>query len=176
MDETMTGWTRISPSDLKNPVDLFGKDWMALAVGKEGDMNALTISWGETGKLWELPVCTVFVSTDRYTHSFMERFDHFTVTAFPPDKKRALAYIGSHSGRDGDKLKAAGLTPLFTELGNPVFREGCLAIECRILYKTPFEPHKMSAEVVSFYNRRGMGIHTMYIGQILNIWTRTPAC
>lgn len=117
---------------------------MVLAVGKKDDMNAMTVSWGEMGELWGLPVITVFVSTSRYTHSFMERNNYFTVTAFPERMRSALLYIGTHSGKDDDKLKAAGLTPEYTELGNPIFKEANLAIECRIIYSTPFIPEKMT--------------------------------
>lgn len=38
------GWRRIAPEDVENAVRLFDKDWMALAVGSKGDMNAMTIS------------------------------------------------------------------------------------------------------------------------------------
>lgn len=64
-------------------------DWMDLAVGNKDDMNAMTISWGEIGELWERPVVTVYVSSRRYTHSFMERNEYFTVTAFPRSHRPA---------------------------------------------------------------------------------------
>lgn len=161
-------WKAISPTDVKNAVGLFDKDWMALAVGKEGDMNAMTISWGGMGELWNRPVVTVYVSSSRYTHSFMERNKYFTVTAFPPNMRSALQYIGTHSGRDGDKLKPAGLTPEYTELGNPIFKEANLAIECRIIYSKPFDMDSIDKDVARIYDN-GMGIHTMYIGEIVNV-------
>ncbi len=164
-------WHEISPLEIKNAIDLFDNDWMALAVGKEGDMNAMTISWGEIGQLWGKPVLTVFVSSSRFTHEFMERNGYFTVTAFPEKKRSALQYIGTHSGRDGDKLTAAGLTPEFTVLGNPVFKEANLAVECRIIYKAPFIKEDIAPDVAKIYDR-GMGVHTMYIGEIINVWSR----
>lgn len=36
----------IESTDVKNAVELFDKDWMVLAAGKEGDFNAMAISWG----------------------------------------------------------------------------------------------------------------------------------
>lgn len=165
------GWRRIAPEDVENAVRLFDKDWMALAVGSKGDMNAMTISWGGMGELWGRPVVTVYVSSSRYTYSFMERNDYFTVTAFPETMRNALIYIGRHSGRDGDKLAPAGLTAEYTALGNPVFKEARLAIECRIIYKAPFDAEKMDKDVRHVYDK-GMGIHTMYIGEIVNVWTK----
>jgi len=170
-DMHKNGWQKVAPSEVKNAVELFNKDWMALAVGREGDMNAMTISWGEMGELWGKPVVTVFVSSSRYTHSFMERNRFFTVTAFPEAKRTALRYIGTHSGRDGDKLKEAGLTPEFTESGNPIFKEANLAIECRIIYKAPFVKEDIAPDVAKIYDN-GMGIHTMYIGEIVNVWKK----
>ena len=164
-------WHVIKPTELKNPVELFDKDWMALAVGNKDDMNAMTIGWGEIGELWERPVVTVYVSSSRYTHSFMERNEYFTVTSFPRNHRPALQYIGTHSGRDGDKLKAAGLTPEFTTLGNPIFKEANLAIECRIIYSAPFDPERMDSSVRQIYDK-GSGIHTMYIGEIVNVWKK----
>lgn len=165
-------WKEIEPTELKNSVQLFDKDWMALAVGKKDDMNAMTISWGGIGELWGKPVVTVYVSTDRYTHSFMERNDYFTVTGFPEEKRSALQVIGTRSGRDGDKLKEAGLTPEYTELGNPIFAEANLAIECRIIYSAPFDISRMKGGLEDFYPEHGMGVHTMYIGEILHVWEK----
>jgi len=164
-------WQEISPLEIKNAIELFDKDWMALAVGKAGDMNAMTISWGEIGELWSKPVLTVFVSSSRYTHEFMERNGYFTVTAFPESLRSSLQYIGTHSGRDGDKLKAAGLTTEFTKLGNPIFKEANLAIECRIIYKAPFVKEDIATDVAEIYDN-GMGVHTMYIGEIINVWKK----
>lgn len=165
-------WRAITPFDIKNPVTLFSKDWMALAVGKEGDMNAMTIAWGTLGELWRKHVVIVYVSSSRHTHSFMERNKYFTLTAFPDDKRQALQYIGTHSGRDEkDKVANAGLTTEFTELGNPIFKEANLAIECKIIYNAPFEPHAIDPETYKFYDN-GVGIHSMYVGEIINVWKK----
>lgn len=166
-----SNWHGISPLEIKNAIELFDNDWMALAVGKEGDMNAMTISWGEISELWNKPVLTVYVSSSRYTHEFMERNGYFTVTAFPENRRSSLQYIGTHSGCDGDKLKEAGLTTEFTELGNPIFKEANLAIECRIIYKAPFVKEDIAEDVAEIYDN-GMGVHTMYIGEIINVWKK----
>ncbi len=168
------GWKAITPYDIKNSITLFEKDWMALAVGQKGDMNAMTIAWGGLGELWGKPVVTVYVRSNRYTYGFMERNKYFTVTAFPEDKRPALQYIGTHSGRDDkDKLQKAGLTPSFTELGNPIFEEANLAIECRIIYKAPFNLSTIVDEDTrNDYADDKKGVHTMYIGEIVNVWKK----
>ena len=165
-------WRAISPKEwADNPVVKVGDEWMALAAGHQGDMNAMTIGWGTWGVLWGRPVVTVYVSSSRHTHSFMERNDYFTVTGFPEQYRQALSYIGSHSGRDGDKLSEAGLTPEFTELGNPIFREANLAVECRLLYKEVMDVEQVPDRIREMYDR-GVGPHSMYIGEIVNVWVK----
>ena len=85
--------------------------------------------------------------------------------------KPALSYIGSHSGRDGDKLREAGLTTEFTELGNPIFEEANLAIECKLLYKEELDVQQVPDNIREMYDR-GVGPHTMYIGEIVNVWIK----
>lgn len=165
-------WKKIDPKDIRdNSVRLIAEDWLALAVGKKDDMNAMTISWGSIGNLWGKPVVTVYVSTDRYTYGFMERNDYFTVTAFPEEHRDKLRYIGSHSGRDGDKIKDAGLTVEYTDLGNPAFTDGRLTIECRKIYSEQFDSTRFNKETQAIYSK-GMGVHHFYIGEIVNVWVK----
>ena len=165
-------WRQISPKEwTDNPIVKVGDEWMALAAGNEGDFNAMTIGWGTWGVLWGRPVVTVYVSSSRHTHSFMERNEYFTVTGFPEQYRQALSYIGSHSGRDGDKLSEAGLTAEFTELGNPIFAEANLAVECRLLYKEVLDVGQVPDRIKDMY-AKGVGPHSMYIGEIVNIWVK----
>jgi len=168
-------WTRIDPLDLElRPVANFEKDWMALAMGGSRSYNAMTISWGGIGELWGKPVVTVYVSSDRASKKMMDDSDYFTVTGFPTSKacKDALVYIGSRSLRDDpDKVANAGLTVEFTELGNPIFSEGRLAIECRKLYAAPFDLGRMPQDIRERLYAE-MGVHTMYIGEIVNVWEK----
>ena len=85
-------WQEIAPTEIElNPVRMIDKDWLAVSAGTEGNMNLMTISWGTIGELWGKPVFTVFVSTSRYTHKFMEENDYFTVTHFPASMRDKLA-------------------------------------------------------------------------------------
>ncbi len=177
VDTVMTdnAWAAIKPDQItSNPYSLFAKDWMALGVGTKKNFNSMTIAWGTMGQLWNKPVVIVFVSKDRYSKGLMDSNKYFTVTGFPQTSacKEALVYIGSHSQRDEpDKTANAGLTVEFTELGNPIFSEGNLAIECRKIYSDEFESDKVPAEIMeSMYS--GMGLHTMYIGEIVNVWEK----
>ena len=172
-DKPAKDWQEIAPEEIDlNPIQMIDKDWLAVSAGKEGNMNLMTISWGTIGELWSKPVFIVYVSTSRYTYRFMEENDYFTVTHFPASMKAKLGYLGRVSGRDEDKVAGAGLTVEFTELGNPVYAEADLAIECRKLDAQPFDANLLPAAQRAWYGQSGIGIHHMYIGEIIHVWKK----
>ena len=166
-------WQEITARDIEgNPVKMFADEWFELAAGKEGDMNLMTIAWGSLGELWSKPVVTVYVSTSRYTYEYMEKNDYFTITHFPASMREKLQYLGTASGRDEDKVKGADLTVEFTNLGNPIFAEADLAIECKKIYADQFKADKMPIERRQWHEETGTGIHVMYVGEIVNVWKK----
>lgn len=175
VDPTAMKWDKVNPAELEMmPVGRFASDWMALCVGDSKDMNAMTISWGGIGQLWNKPVVTVYVSSDRYTKKMMDSSSYFTVTGFPEGKKykEALLYLGSHSRKDvPDKVEQSGLTVEYTALGNPTFSEGNLVIECRKIYESRFSEEKVPEDVKETLYA-SMGMHTMYIGEIVGVWVK----
>ena len=93
----------ISPKEIKeNPIKLFGDDWAVVAAGEKGNFNELTVSWGALGDAWwdNMPIAIIFVSATRYTQKYLEANDTFSINVFPPEYRKATAYIGSHSGRN----------------------------------------------------------------------------
>jgi len=128
---------------------LFDEQWLLLTSGDfaAGQFNPMTISWGSLG--------------------FMERFDTFTVTAFPERHRRALNVLGSKSGRDGDKLAGVGLTPVAAaRVAAPTFAEAELVLECRKLYRSAFDPrHFLDPAIAANYPQKDY--HTVYFGEIV---------
>lgn len=174
------GEKKVSPADLRwNKVNadsltmsfnkVLREDWMVLAVGDHEKSNAMTIGWGAAGRLWNKPVFIVYVSEDRYTKGLMDEDEYFTVSLLPEDKHDALVYLGSHSGaEEPDKIEKAGLSEEFTSLGNPVFSEAILYIECKKIYAEPFDLEKVPEEVRNDMYKR-IGVHTVYVGEIVNV-------
>lgn len=119
---------RIEISQLEvNPFDAIGKDTFLITAGKEGKWNTMTAGWGGLGYMWGKPAVFAFVRESRHTLSFLNENDTFSLSFFPPEKKSILAFCGSHSGRDTDKEKGAGLTPVYTD-GTVAFEEANLTI------------------------------------------------
>ena len=168
----------ISPKDIKeNPIKLFGDDWAVVAAGEKGDFNELTVSWGALGDAWwdNMPIAIIFVSATRYTQKYLEKYDTFSINVFPKEFKRVLAYIGSHSGRNEDKVAATGLNVEFTDLETPVFTQSRLIIECRKVYAHDLDKSKFSESLMGNYAQKkfqGVVPHTVYFVEILNCWIK----
>jgi len=143
---------------------------MALVTaGSMGDYNTMTIGWGGLGTIWGKPVCTVYVRPSRYTMEFMDREEYFTVSIFEGFKKE-LGYLGSHSGRDGDKVAAVGFEPV--EVSNGVtFKQAKRTLVCRKLYKQLMDKSLIpEADVKSYYSGEDSeNVHYMYIGEVVEI-------
>jgi len=140
---------------------------LLLAAGNSEKSNAMTIGWGGIGRLWQKNVVTVYVAEGRYTHQFMEESPYFTVMEFKDPK--IGEYMGSHSGRDGDKAEALGLHVMYTENGAPYYDEADVVIECRLMYKAPFSPDGFTDDVPrEFYKDFPAGYHSMYIGEVVS--------
>ena len=149
---------------------LFNDCWALVTAGGIDNYNTMTIAWGSMGTIWGpphkgKPILTVYVSPARYTHSFLEKNDYFTVSFFPENYRQDLSILGSKSGRDGDKVAAAGLTP--RKMGGGVtFEEAELTFLCRKLYQGPFEREGL-ADVIGQGIYKNWRPHWMFVGEIL---------
>ena len=144
-----------------------------LAAGDREKSNAMTIGWGGIGTLWGRTALTVYVAKKRYTKEFMDRSEYFTVMAFDVAHSNVLNYMGRQSGRDGDKAKALGLHTAYTENGTPYYTEAEMGIECRIMYAAPFDPQYFKSDAPkNMYRNFPAGVHTMYIGEVVNAWRK----
>ena len=147
--------------------EAFNNDWALVTAGTREHYNTMTISWGGLGTLWGKPVATVYVKPVRYTHEFLESNDYFTVSFYPEAYKKALGLLGTKSGRDGDKVAEAGLTPVFLD-GAVTFKQAKVTLVCKKIYRQDMDTAAMPPEVVdSFYTQEAP--HTMYIAQVLQI-------
>ena len=159
----------------ENPFDWFKGQGLLLAVGTPEHNNAMTIGWGSLGNVWSKigpATVTVYVAEGRYTYEFMEKYDYFTVMAFDKEDARILGYMGTHSGRDGDKAAHLGLHTLYTEHGAPYYAEATIVLECKTIYKAPFLKEGMCEEVQKFYENFNAGVHHMYIGNVVKALKR----
>ena len=156
-----------------NPMTLIAHDWMLVTAGDaQNGYNTMTASWGHLGSIWGhsggRPTSVIFVRPQRYTKKFVDREDLYSLCFFPAEYKKALGYLGTHSGRDGDKVAAAGLTPVFGD-GYTYFAEANLVLVCRKLYQAPvLEEGFLDKEVMEeYYPQRDF--HDLYVGEIVQV-------
>lgn len=159
-----------------NPFTLFGEDCMALAAGtKETGYNAMTVAWGHLGSVWErenhqnrLSTAICYVRPSRYTKTFLDREEYFTLSHFAPEQKKALGYLGSHSGRNEDKIEKSGLTPVFAD-GTIYFAEADMVFICRRLYQSTLLKRGFSDKELIDFNYPERDFHEMYVGEIFKV-------
>ena len=156
----------IEPSALdKNVFQLVGEDWMLVTAGGPDKLNTMTASWGGLGVIWGEPAATVYLRPQRYTKEFVDAHDTFTLSFFDEGWRKQLAYLGSVSGRDEDKVAKTGLTPAFDQAG-PYFEEASLVFVCRKAYVQAFEEPCFvdRSQLDRWYPERDL--HTMYVGLV----------
>ncbi len=148
-----------------NPFKLIGTDWMLITAGTPETFNTMTASWGGLGVLWERKVCFIFIRPNRYTYEFVERSSFFTLSFFEERHRKALQFCGTHSGRDTDKMKGAGLTPVKEE-EFVYFSEARLVLACRKLYYQDISPERfLDPSIEGMYPKKDY--HRMYVGEIV---------
>ena len=130
----------------------------------------MTISWGGMGTLWGKPVVTVYVKPVRYTYGFMNDNDYFTVSFYPESCRKALGVMGSLSGRDCDKAKEAGLTPVPAGEGNIAtsFAEAEVTLLCRKICWQDLDPRNVPGFAHERYYQ-SEAEHRMFIGEVIDI-------
>ena len=125
----------------------------------------MTVSWGQMGVLWNKNVATVYVRPQRHTRHFLEENETFSLSFFPSEYRPALSFCGSHSGRDFDKVKETGLTPVF-ESGAVWFEQAKLVLVCRKLYRQELLPVCFEDSETESKNYPNRDYRICFIGEI----------
>lgn len=157
--------------------DMFKNQWALVTAGTMDSYDGCTVGWGSLGTIWNKDTVTVYVHPDRYTSEFLRNHDTFTVSFFPEEYRKALGYMGSHSGRNEDKAINAGLTPVL--MGDSVgFNEATLTFVCKKLYQHQFSKEDLSQEIQDFYAKSpkvypdyagGWQPHYVFVGEVLEV-------
>ena len=154
------------------PVSVFGRKKLLLtAEGADGRANVMTVGWGGIGYFWGVPVVFYGIRPERYTFPFAEEGSNVSLCAFSEEYAGALAYCGTHSGKEGDKWSGAGLTRIRTPDGITAVAEAQLII-------TATKSYAMRLSEDGFFNKdhltwyREGGYHTVYFSRIRHIYLK----
>jgi len=156
----------ISPFDVDgNPFRMLDKDWMLITAGDMGSFNMMTASWGGFGILWDKPVAYCVIRPQRHTYTFMEKASRFTLSFFTEEHREALNICGSMSGRNVDKVKESGLTPVAGKPGGVYFVQARLVMECTKIYFNDIDPRNfLDPGIAGNYPKKDY--HRLYVGEI----------
>lgn len=113
--------------------------------------NMLTVAW--TGTICSDPaMCYISVRKERFSYPLLVTNMEFTINLTTVDMARATDWVGVRSGREYNKFKETGLTPIPGEMvASPTILESPLSIECKV------------KSIIH------LGTHEMFIAEVINV-------
>ncbi|MEM2112020.1 MAG: flavin reductase family protein [Candidatus Bathyarchaeia archaeon] len=152
---------------LDRTVNMLSQCGLLLVSGEMEKANVMTIGWGFLGRIWEKPFFIVAVRPTRYTFRFIEEVGDFTVNVPKKGMEEIVNYCGTVSGKQHDKFKEKGLTPMPSKyVRSPIISECNMHYECKVVYKTNLMPPYLPKNIIEIHypNR---DFHTLYFGEIV---------
>lgn len=150
----------------KQATEIFPKG--AFLTTKDGEkINTMTIGWGMFGFEWGMPIVEVMIRESRFSKSAVDKNLEFSLT-FPYDDsmKAALAFCGSKSGKDIDKIKECNLELLAGKsIETPVISCKGLVFECKVITRTKMSSTLTSPTILDKWYKNG-DLHTIYYASI----------
>jgi flavin reductase (DIM6/NTAB) family NADH-FMN oxidoreductase RutF len=118
----------------------------------DGRPNIATLAW--VGVCCsEPPSIQISLRKSRHTHGAITARGAFSVNIPPARYVAETDYVGLASGRDADKFKVAGLTPVRGEtLDVPMVLEFPISMECRLTHTLE------------------LGSHDLFVGEVVACW------
>jgi len=117
------------------------------------DYNIITIAW--TGTVCSTPpMCYVSIRPERYSHKIITKTKEFVINLVPEKLVKEMDWCGVNSGRNYNKFKEPGLTPVNGQkVKAPLIMESPVNIEC------------MVKDIIS------LGSHDMFLSEIVAVNT-----
>lgn len=135
------------PGNMLNPVPAV----MVSVTDKDGRSNIITVAWAGT-VCTNPPMVSISVRPSRYSYKMIEDTGEFVINLTNESLVKACDYCGVVSGRDVDKFKKTGLTPIPMEHVRAMgIGESPVNMECRVTEK------------------RVLGSHTMFIAEVVGV-------
>ena len=164
---------KIEPTELQNnPFTMIGHDWFLITAEKDGKVNSMTASWGGMGVMWGKNVVFIVIRPQRYTKTFVDGSDCFSLSVLDSSYRKTLNYLGTVSGRDEQKIENSGLT-LINDEAAPYFGEANTVFVCKKLFAQQVEPDSFMEQTEPQKWYPGEDYHVMYIAEIETLLVRS---
>ena len=121
-----------------------------ISCGSVENPNVMTAAW--TGVICTEPTLVyVSVRPSRYSNEIIKQTKEFVINVPSVKIARAVDWCGVKSGRNVNKFKATGLTPIAcAKISAPQVKEAPISLECKVKEITNYGTHDMFlAEVVA---------------------------
>ena len=116
---------------------------MVSCQGTEGKPNIITVAWAGT-ICSDPPMLSISVKKERFSHHLLMEGKEFVVNLTNKALVRATDFCGVTSGRDLDKFKETGLTPMPSKVVKvPSILESPVNIECQVTQVLELGSHDM---------------------------------
>lgn len=163
---------RVGPFDaFTETIERLRGSGLLLVSGERG--NPMTIGWATIGVIWSIPVLTVLVRPSRFSFGLMESHREFAVCVPRDEMAEQVAYCGTHSGREVDKISECGFS---LEQGSlisiPHIGECPIYYECRVVHKTSVINADLDPTIVQRSYPTG-DLHGIYNGEILGVFRKS---
>jgi flavin reductase (DIM6/NTAB) family NADH-FMN oxidoreductase RutF len=125
---------------------------MVTCGDKREEYNIITIAW--TGTVCtDPPMCYISVRPERHSYDIIKRTGEFVINLTTESLARHTDWCGVKSGRDTDKFRETGLTPIpGDKVKAPLIAESPVNIECTVKSVIELGVHHMFlAEVVAVH-------------------------
>lgn len=166
----MEGYRKVSPDQIPGNAVKLISDYFIITAGNNELYNPMAGGWGGLGNLFNRPVAYCFIDPSRYTYGIMQKNDTYTLSFYTPAYQDAIQYVGTHSGRDGNKVEGCKLTPITTPSGSKAFAEAWLIIECKKIATQLLTPSSITdPEVKAKYPNKQT---EMFVGEIIGVWMK----
>ena len=166
----MEGFRKVNPDQIPGNAVKLISDAFIITAGNDELFNPMAGGWGGLGNLFNRPVAYCFIDPSRYTYGIMQKNDTYTLSFYTPAYQDAIQYVGTHSGRDGNKVAGSKLTPITTPSGSKAFAEAWLIIECKKIATQLLTPSSVTdAAVKAQYPNKQT---EMFVGEIIGVWMK----
>ncbi len=110
---------------------------------KEEKPNIITVAWA--GTICSDPaMLSISVRKERYSYNIIKETREFAVNLVTKDLVKATDYCGVKSGREIDKFRECGLTPIESKtISAPSIAESPLTLECKVKQVVELGSHDM---------------------------------
>ncbi|MGQ9538458.1 MAG: flavin reductase family protein [Candidatus Bathycorpusculaceae bacterium] len=122
------------------------------SVGKDGKPNIITLAWAMPTSI-SPPLVAVSIAPRRHSHTLIEETKEFVVNIPTIDILKETLFCGRVSGKNHDKFKEAGLTPMpARKVKSPIIAECVAHLECKL------------------HSQFATGDHTIFVGEIVEAY------